>query len=432
MKKLLSAVALLIASSAVAQITITRDDMPNAGDKVTLSVQTQLSGFNPQLTGAGMTWDYTTLVPDSQRYQTFPLAASTPYFYFTFISDYGTRNYNPDDLPFSLLGTPPENAYYFFRENASTFQVVGEGLTVSGQALPVFYNSPDFVYLFPLNYGNKDSANSGYTLSLPNMGYFGKKQKRVNQVDGWGTLQLPFGTFETVRVHSTLYVTDSIFLDTLGFGFNIPLPIVHEYKWLAKGGKVPILQINTTESLLGGGIQTVTDVIYQDSSYMEFQVEVDAYRTCPYEENGSAEVIARSGKSPYSYQWSNGATTPAIYDLGEGIYSVTVTDAYGQVRTASDTVLSTVSQLSCLNFPTAFTPNEDGINDVWRIRGIQEFPDVNVAIYNRWGSLVFRSTGYSKPWDGRYGDTKVPPGVYYYFIRMESGQEFQGNVTVIY
>ncbi|MCB0429822.1 MAG: gliding motility-associated C-terminal domain-containing protein [Flavobacteriales bacterium] len=430
MKHLLLAAILVLPGLAGAQITIGQSDMPDPGDSITVSVQTSLSGFNPAATGTNQTWDYSTLVPDSQRYEVYLSPLSTPYPYYAFSASYGVRNPSPDAIPFSLLGTPPENAFIFYKESGSTYQIPGEGVTLSGQPLPLFYNSPDVVYRFPLNYSNRDSSLSGYGMALPGFGYFGKDQKRTNNVDGWGTLILPSGTYETVRVHSILEVTDTIFLDTLGFGFRIPMPTEHEYKWLAKGGKIPVLQINTQE-LPFGGIQTVTEVIYQDSSYMKFYATAIVNPACPNENNGNAEVIAAAGKTPYSYLWSNGATTRQIDNLGTGPYTVTITDAYGQERTDSVYVDERTGDLACLNIPTAFTPNSDGFNDTWVIRNIDDFPGTKVEIFNRQGSVMFSSDNYTKPWDGRYKEGRVPPGVYYYFITLSNGQQFQGTVTVL-
>ena len=67
------------------------------------------------------------------------------------------------------------------------------------------------------------------------------------------------------------------------------------------------------------------------------------------------------------------------------------------------------------------TPNNDGYNDFFRILGIESFPNAVVKIYNRWGTLVFESSGYNNTnnyWDGtnQFDKKKLPVGVYYYVI----------------
>ncbi|HXU26329.1 MAG TPA: hypothetical protein VN698_03795, partial [Bacteroidia bacterium] len=181
--------------SASAQITITSADMPNVNDNILISVNTSLANFHPDSTGANFTWDYSKLIPDSQRYVKFVSALSTPYVFFLGNSTYGTRNYTPDALPWSLIGggAAPTNVYDFYKKNGTTaYNMVGEGLTEAGTTIPAIYAVADRVYAFPMNYLNKDSSNSALALPIPNTGYYAKKQKRVNQVDGWGTLKTPY------------------------------------------------------------------------------------------------------------------------------------------------------------------------------------------------------------------------------------------------
>ena len=83
---------------------------------------------------------------------------------------------------------------------------------------------------------------------------------------------------------------------------------------------------------------------------------------------------------------------------------------------------------NCLNIPTGFTPNGDGKNDLWKIRGIEDFPDIQVEIYNRWGTRVFGpSKGYREPWDGG----GLPAAAYYYVIVLGNGETRTGTITIV-
>jgi len=62
-------------------------------------------------------------------------------------------------------------------------------------------------------------------------------------------------------------------------------------------------------------------------------------------------------------------------------------------RTAANVIIG----LSGLNFPNTFTPNNDGINDYWNIKGIENYPTAIVQIFNRYGQKVFESRGYNQP-----------------------------------
>lgn len=79
-----------------------------------------------------------------------------------------------------------------------------------------------------------------------------------------------------------------------------------------------------------------------------------------------------------------------------------------------------------------FTPNGDGINDFWSIKGLDGNANVTVQIFNRYGTLVFYSNGYPVPWDGRYKGNPVPVGTYYYIISPKGWKNpITGSVTVI-
>ncbi|UCS95459.1 gliding motility-associated C-terminal domain-containing protein [Echinicola marina] len=86
-----------------------------------------------------------------------------------------------------------------------------------------------------------------------------------------------------------------------------------------------------------------------------------------------------------------------------------------------------------INIPNVFTPNGDGINDVWEIEGLSDlYPDNEVIVVNRWGGEVFKSSSYNNDWDGG----SLNGGTYYYKLKIrdsESGSEMQftGYVTII-
>jgi gliding motility-associated-like protein len=82
--------------------------------------------------------------------------------------------------------------------------------------------------------------------------------------------------------------------------------------------------------------------------------------------------------------------------------------------------------------PNTFTPNGDGINDYWNIQKLSTYPDCLLTIYSRDGQQVYKSVGYSKPWDGTYKNSPVPNGTYYYIIDLNDGQpKLSGWVLVM-
>lgn len=88
-----------------------------------------------------------------------------------------------------------------------------------------------------------------------------------------------------------------------------------------------------------------------------------------------------------------------------------------------------------LIIPTTFSPNNDGINDIFEIVGIENYPNNYIRIYDRWGQEVFQKTGYSlsKAWKGESDGKEVATGVYFYTIELrdDKDQLRKGTITII-
>ncbi|TND07183.1 MAG: hypothetical protein FD123_3328 [Bacteroidetes bacterium] len=255
-----------------AQITITDADMPAANDTVRLSYALTVGSVDYHLTGPAYLWDFSSLVPSAQQLVNYETPTAFP---FNFTATFGVYNISPDSLP--VIGTVPSDFYDYYKVSSSSYRQVGQSFMFNFSfAIPVIYNNADYVYRFPMNPGNVDSCDYDYGFSIPGFGYFGQDGHRHNEVDGWGTLVTPFGSFQTLRVKSILNITDTVSLDTTGNqGFAIQRPTLTEYKWLALGGKAPILQIDVQDILSN---EVVTGVYYQDSIRDSvFQISVPEY-----------------------------------------------------------------------------------------------------------------------------------------------------------
>lgn len=119
---------------------------------------------------------------------------------------------------------------------------------------------------------------------------------------------------------------------------------------------------------------------------------------------------------------------PVASPVETTIYTLSAESADGCV----DTSLTTVKVLRRLRIPTGISPNDDGINDVWLLDGVEDYPDISVRVFNRWGNEVFNSTGYTSPWDGTKNGQPLSDGVYYYMINIHRNRDlFRGSVTVL-
>jgi gliding motility-associated-like protein len=78
-----------------------------------------------------------------------------------------------------------------------------------------------------------------------------------------------------------------------------------------------------------------------------------------------------------------------------------------------------------------FSPNEDGVDDMWKIENIEKYPDYEITVFNRNGSQVFRTKSYTNNWDGRFQGKPLMPEAYYYVIKNKKENIKTGTVTII-
>lgn len=85
--------------------------------------------------------------------------------------------------------------------------------------------------------------------------------------------------------------------------------------------------------------------------------------------------------------------------------------------------------------PEGFSPNEDGINDMFAIRGIQNYPNNTIVIFNRWGNKLFEASPYQNNWSGkattglRVGGDELSEGVYFYVLDLGNNSKvYKGTI----
>ncbi len=86
-----------------------------------------------------------------------------------------------------------------------------------------------------------------------------------------------------------------------------------------------------------------------------------------------------------------------------------------------------------IKIPGAFTPNDDGTNDTWVLEGIEDYPDSEISIFNRWGGEIFMTKNYPiNPFNGKKGNDFLPTGTYFYVIKTGDTVPTQtGYVTLV-
>lgn len=152
--------------------------------------------------------------------------------------------------------------------------------------------------------------------------------------------------------------------------------------------------------------------------------------TCRDNEDGSITIFVEGGISDYTYLWSTNEITESVYNLAPGIYVIEVMDEHGCVK--NDTFNLNQSLIDCIQPPTAFTPDGDGINDTWILENISNYENAVVKIFNKWGNLLYETNGEYVPWNGYYNGKRLPSSTYYYIINLNNTDTpYTGPITIV-
>ena len=131
----------------------------------------------------------------------------------------------------------------------------------------------------------------------------------------------------------------------------------------------------------------------------------------------------------------NGTIADNVIITRQGSYNITAKDNFGCQRSFSVNVIQQKCTDCDLLIPSAFTPNADGLNDIFKAKSYCAFSEFDFQIYNRWGERVFESHDSNTGWDGTYLGSKMLSGVYVYFINYSTASHVsktaKGTVVLI-
>ncbi|MEO1257425.1 MAG: gliding motility-associated C-terminal domain-containing protein [Bacteroidota bacterium] len=177
------------------------------------------------------------------------------------------------------------------------------------------------------------------------------------------------------------------------------------------------------------GCETSNAVTLAEPASLQAAASVQS-ETCKGDLDGSIEVTITGGTAPYQLQWNNGASETTLTGLTFGDYLLVVTDANDCEAEFS----FAVGQNCELRVEDVVSPNGDGENDNWIVNGLDEFPENEVAIFNRWGQEVWSAKGYNNDWAGTNEDGELLPiGAYFYVLKLNDVEErvLSGAVTLV-
>lgn len=253
------------------QITILDTDMLKLGDTVRISEATD-ANIDYTTTGPNAEWDFSYLQAEAQQlidpYNPQAAGFLVNNFFGPNAGNFAAEYYRSLELPLDQAGqflpVNIEDAFRFTRITEDSLTYIGIAIEVEGNTVPVRSDTIEKVYDFPLNYEDEYSSR-GYTNANFNPifdGIFRQYRQRETQVDGYGSVITPLGTYECLRVHHRINELDSLYI---GLGFNnwlpLDLPVRHVYEWWAKDELYPVVRIEVQEI---NGDDVVTEILYQD------------------------------------------------------------------------------------------------------------------------------------------------------------------------
>ncbi len=169
--------------------------------------------------------------------------------------------------------------------------------------------------------------------------------------------------------------------------------------------------------------------------------EVLKQLVCESDTDGLVLLTPYGGRAPYRFTWNGKATKDSLMrSLQAGNFKAVVTDSMG-CKDSVELSLDGIPTYKCgLFFPEGFSPNGDGKNDFFMIKGILDFPENELSIYNRWGELVYHTFNYNNTWDGKASVNSLMSGnngylpndtYYYVFTSKSNNKSFSGYIYLI-
>ncbi|MCC1485051.1 T9SS type B sorting domain-containing protein [Winogradskyella immobilis] len=207
-------------------------------------------------------------------------------------------------------------------------------------------------------------------------------------------------------------------------------PNYNSYDWVYEGG--PSISSSNSAEIIEQGIYTLTITKLENGIVCENSFSFELIRSTLPEilqvnqgelGNNFIEIIVTGdGDFEYSIDGINYQDSNIFENIRGGIYTVSVRDKEGCGEDTKEVVL--------VDYPKFFTPNNDGVNDFWQIRGVSRFPNSKISIYDRYGKLITELSHTDIGWDGMYKGTYMPTNDYWFSAKLNDEIVFSGHFTL--
>jgi len=159
-------------------------------------------------------------------------------------------------------------------------------------------------------------------------------------------------------------------------------------------------------------LQDPMEVIYQDGIIVPMPVAITGLK------NDTISEVAWTPDTWLSAANKHDAKFVPKKEKKEIDYTLTVSTGNGSITCETQANVKVINTLPLI-IPNAFSPNGDGVNDVWEIQGLTKYKSVTITVFNRWGNTVFASKGQYSPWDGTINGIPMSVATYYAIIELK-------------
>ncbi len=244
----------------------------------------------------------------------------------------------------------------------------------------------------------------------------------------------------SVEVGANLNATAEVTYECSGTTPNNRLSLVFEDDSIASDLLYALDSTNSSDLVLepnfenlSPGNHYITIVhAYGCMNTIDFEVEDYEPLVLTLEQLGLNEITANAegGREGYTYYFNdkdNGEDN-TFYIKRTGTYTVRVVDENG-----CESIETIDMEFIDIEIPNYFTPNGDGNNDKWMPKNIEQFPNIFISIFDRYGRKVYQIIDNEDGWNGLYEDADLPTGDYWYKIKLngeDDKREFIGHFTL--
>jgi gliding motility-associated-like protein len=243
----------------------------------------------------------------------------------------------------------------------------------------------------------------------------------VNGPDCYGIIpvQLKVSYFDpTLFQDETIYICDGNTVDLeVASGFN-------NYNWstsattniitVSQSGNYSVsvtnndnCQITKHFLVIDSGVATIDSIIINDFSQTDNSVQIN---------------VSGNGNYEYSLNGEQYQDSSIFLNVFPDIYTVSIRDKNG--------CGITTQQITVLDYPKYFTPNNDGINDIWYIKNLATIPNTKISIFDRFGKLIYIFNELQSGWNGKLNEKDMLATDYWFVINFENNKIVKGHFAL--